>query len=75
MRASPFFEHLLNLRGELPENSMYFESKENAHRALKESTGNDCGPDPDVWEWWGREHKMMLATEIQWLNEQRSKES
>jgi len=51
---------LINLRQELPDTSFYFMSKEEAHKKLRELSGQDFGDDDKLWEKWGIENKQYL---------------
>ena len=60
MFASPFQRYLVNLRQELLTTSLYYQTKEEAHRRLVELAGQDFGYDVKLWEKWGLEHHKFL---------------
>jgi hypothetical protein len=58
--ASPFHRFFLNLQELLPQTSLYYLSKEEAHRRLVELPGQDYGYDDKAWVRWGLEHHQFL---------------
>ncbi len=60
MFASPFQMLLVNLRQELPPASLYYLTKEEAYRRLKELSQKDFGHDDKLWETWGFENSQFL---------------
>jgi hypothetical protein len=59
---TPYKRLLLNLRQEVSTQSRSYMSRDEAYDELKQSTGEDFGYDPKLWEEWIRKN----TDELDW---------
>jgi hypothetical protein len=59
-RLTPEQRAILNLRGEIPEGTMAYLTREDAYALLKKHTNQDFGYDADKWEKWIEENGLPM---------------